>query len=654
MRKVVFWVLPALIILSSFLVEIPKSEKKIIENEDSFVFPYLSQGLTKREATAHLISRFTYGATPGMVDEVIKIGLEKWFLNQLEGNNKEDLLNEHLSKFQFLNLTNDEVSKMFPKPIQLLRMASADGIIPKDSINLIGKDETKERLKDYVASKNIHQQGELTREFVNQRIIRASYAKNQLTEVLTGFWFNHFNVSLTKPQLNLLAPAYERDVIRPNITGKFKDLLSATAHSPAMLYYLDNFISSSTIENSENKMADSRIGRYLESKIEETDSISKASIRKLKNNRRNKGLNENYARELMELHTLGVDGGYTQKDVTEAARVLSGWSIYPFEDSYAPGVRKLIEKIGDEKLSENGYVHQGDFLFAMNRHDIKAKNLLGKDFPSGNGYSEGMALLDLLAHHPSTSVFISRKLATYFVADNPPQSLVDRMAKTFREKDGDIKLVLMTMVMSKEFWSVASVRQKTKSPFEFVISVTRALHADINAPFQLFQKMERMGQKIYYFQAPTGFPDNATYWINTGSLLNRMNFGLDIAANQIRGTRCDLLQLNKNHEPENANAALITFSSILLPERNQENTIKRLSPLLTTPDFKERIFGAIDAKQKKNQPEMMTSMETDTTMMLLEEIEIKEVKNINQEENVKKMLAQVVGIIIGSPEFQRR
>jgi len=166
--------------------------------------------------------------------------------------------------------------------------------------------------------------------------------------------------------------------------------------------------------------------------------------------------------------------------------------------------------------------------------------------------------------------------------------------------------------------------------------------------------MERMGQKIYYFQAPTGFPDNATYWINTGSLLNRMNFGLDIAANQIRGTRCDLLQLNKNHEPENANAALITFSSILLPERNQENTIKRLSPLLTTPDFKERIFGAIDAKQKKNQPEMMTSMETDTTMMLLEEIEIKEVKNINQEENVKKMLAQVVGIIIGSPEFQRR
>jgi hypothetical protein len=228
------------------------------------------------------------------------------------------------------------------------------------------------------------------------------------------------------------------------------------------------------------------------------------------------------------------------------------------------------------------------------------------------------------------------------------------MAKTFREKDGDIKLVLMTMVMSKEFWSVASVRQKTKSPFEFVISVTRALNADINAPFQLFQKMERMGQKIYYFQAPTGFPDNATYWINTGSLLNRMNFGLDIAANQIRGTRCDLLQLNKNHEPENANAALITFSSILLPERNQENTIKRLSPLLTTPDFKERIFGAIDAKQKKNQPEMMTSMETDTTMMLSEEIEIKEVKNINQEENVKKMLAQVVGIIIGSPEFQRR
>ena len=472
--------------------------------------------------------------------------------------------------------------------------------------------------------------------------------------MLTGFWFNHFNVSLTKPQLNLLAPAYERDVIRPNITGKFKDLLSATAHSPAMLFYLDNFISSATIENSENKMANSRIEKYLESKIEGTDSISQASIRKLKNNRRNKGLNENYARELMELHTLGVDGGYTQNDVTEAARVLTGWSIYPFEDGYAPGVRKLIEKIGDEKLSDNGYVHQGDFFFAINRHDIKEKKVLGKTFPSGNGYSEGMALLDILAHHPSTSFFISRKLATYFVCDNPPQSLIDRMAKTFREKDGDIKSVLMTMVMSKEFWSSVSIRQKTKSPFEFVISATRALDADIIAPFQLLQKMERMGQKIYYFQAPTGFPDNAAYWINTGALLNRMNFGLDIAANQIRGTRCDLLQLNNNHEPENANAALITYSSILLPERNQENTIKRLSPLLTTPDFKEKIFGAIDTKQKSNNPEMMSSQIIDSTMMLSDEMEKIEVKITNQDMNVKKMLAQVVGIIIGSPEFQRR
>ncbi len=654
MRKIVYWILLSLIVLSSFAWSISKSEKKEIDKEDAFIFPYQSQGLSKREAAAHLISRFTYGATPGMVDEVIKTGLEKWFLNQLEGKNNEDELNAHLSNFQFLKLSNEEVSNMFPKPIQVLRMAAADGVIPKDSINLIGKDEAKDRLKDYVANKNIHQQGELTREFVNQRIIRARYANNQLLEVLTGFWFNHFNVSLTKPQLNLLAPAYERDVIRPNITGKFKDLLSATAHSPAMLFYLDNFISSATIENSENKMADSRIEKYLESKIDGTDSISQASIRKLKNNRRNKGLNENYARELMELHTLGVDGGYTQNDVTEAARVLTGWSIYPFEDGYAPGVRKLIEKIGDEKLSEKGYVHQGDFFFAINRHDIKEKIVLGKTFPSGNGYSEGMALIDMLAHHPSTSFFISRKLATYFVCDNPPQSLIDRMAKTFREKDGDIKLVLMTMVMSKEFWSTASVRQKTKSPFEFVISATRALDADIIAPFQLLQKMERMGQKIYYFQAPTGFPDNAAYWINTGALLNRMNFGLDIAANQIRGTRCDLLQLNNNHEPENANAALITYTSILLPERNQENTIKRLSPLLTTPDFKEKIFGAIDTKQTNNNPEMMSSQNIDSTMMLSDEMEKIEVKSTNQDMSVKKMLAQVVGIIIGSPEFQRR
>lgn len=644
MRKIVYWILPSLVVLSSFIFAIPTKEKKDIKSEDSFVFPYQSQGLTKREAAAHLISRFTYGATPGMVDEVVKIGLEKWFINQLEGKNNEDTLNAHLSDFQFLNLSNEETSKMFPKPIQVKRMAIADGVISKDSINLLDKDVEKERIKVYFESKHLHQQAELVRELVNQRVIRARYTSNQLSEVLTAFWFNHFNVSLTKPQLNLLAPAYERDVIRPNITGKFKDLLSATAHSPAMLYYLDNFISSSTVENSENKMADSRIGKYLESKVESTDSMSQATIRKLKNNRRNKGLNENYARELMELHTLGVDGGYTQMDVTEAARVLTGWSIYPFEDGYAPGLRKLIEKIGDEKLSENGYVHQGDFFFAINRHDIKEKKVLGKTFPSGNGYSEGIELLDLLAHHPSTSIFISKKIATYFVCDNPPKSLVDKMAKTFREKDGDIKSVLMTMVLSKEFWSTMSIRQKTKSPFEFVISATRALNTEITSASSLIKKMESMGQKIYYYQAPTGFPDNAAYWINTGALLNRMNFGLDIAANQIRGTHSDLLQLNNNHEPENANAALITYTAILLPERNQENTIKRLSPLLTTPDFKEKIAVAIETKVKVNKTEMMSS----------NEIEINEMKNINQDKNIKKMLAQVVGIIIGSPEFQRR
>ena len=654
MRKRFYWVLPFLIVFSSFILASPISENKADESENSFVFPYQSQGLSKREAAAHLISRFTYGATPGMVDEVVKTGLEKWFINQLDGKNNEDTLNAHLSDFQFLNLSNEDVSKIFPKPIQVLRMAAADGIIPKDSINLIGKDEAKERLKDYVSNKNIHQQGELTREFVNQRIVRARYANNQLSEVLTGFWFNHFNVSLTKPQLNLLAPAYERDVIRPNITGKFKDLLSATAHSPAMLYYLDNFISSSTIENSGNKFSDSRREKRIESKLNELDTTTQLLVRKLKNNRRNKGLNENYARELMELHTLGVDGGYTQTDVTEAARVLTGWSIYPFEDGYAPGIRKLVENIGDDKLTANGYVHQGDFFFAINRHDIKEKKVLGKTFPSGNGYSEGMDLLDLLAHHPSTSFFISKKLATYFVCDNPPQSLIDRMAKTFREKDGDIKSVLMTMAMSKEFWSAASVRQKTKSPFEFVISATRALNADIKAPFQLFQKMERMGQKIYYYQAPTGFPDNSAYWINTGSLLNRMNFGLDIAANQIRGTQSNLLLLNNNHEPENANAALIIYTAILLPERNQENTIIRLSPLLTTPDFKEKIAVAIETKVNVNKTEMMSSQNPDTAMMMSDEIEINEKKNINQDKNNKKMLAQVVGIIIGSPEFQRR
>ena len=410
-----------------------------------------------------------------------------------------------------------------------------------------------------------------------------------------------------------------------------------------------------SVSNTQNR---ERFQRFIERNQNSTDSATLLKVEKLKNARKNKGLNENFARELMELHTLGVDGGYTQSDVTQTARILTGWGLYPYDQRYAQGTKKLIESIGEEKLKESGFVRNGDFLFAINRHDIKEKKVLGKTYPANGGYSEGVDLLNMLAHHTSTAKFISKKLAVYFVSDNPPQSLINKMTKTFLDRDGDIKAVLITMVTAPEFWSIGAVRQKTKSPFELVVSATRALDSDIDAPFQLFLKMDKMGQKIYYYQAPTGFPDNATYWVNAGALLNRMNFGLDIASGKIRGTYTDLLKLNQYHEPENATAALITYVSILLPEREMGPTIKRLSPFLTTPGLKEKLAIATQSSSP-NQNSMIDSKKK--MMNVEDEIVSDDSLDIDFNENkmksalsIENMLAQIVGIIIGSPEFQRK
>jgi uncharacterized protein (DUF1800 family) len=526
-------------------------------------FPYKKAGLNERQAAAHLLSRFTYGIKPGDIDEVINIGLEMWFQKQLEGSVNDDTLNVLLSTYEDINLSNAEAEKKYPRNAQVLKMAIKDGSINKDSLHRDDQKEYRKKIQMYMQKNGLKPQQELFRQFINQKILRAAYTNNQLNELLTDFWFNHFNVSLTKPQSAAFIPAYERDVIRPHVTGKFQTLLLATAKSPAMLSFLDNSSSS---------------GQPV--------SMPKSGMKQSKMKQR--GLNENYARELMELHTLGVDGGYTQNDVTQAARVLTGWTITP----------------------------TGDFRFAANRHDNEEKLVLGKHFPNNGAYNEGVELLSLLAHHPSTALFISKKIATRFVSDNPPQPLVEEMAKTFIRSDGDLKKVMMTMVASPKFWSPDALRQKTKSPFELAISSVRSLNAEITQPYQLYNWMNKMGQKMYYYQAPSGFPDRGEYWINTGALLNRMNFGLALAAQRIPGIKIDLLALNHYHEPESAHAALVAYSKIMIPERSLQETINRLKPMLNDPKLADKV--------------------------------------LNPATENKTMLAQVVGVIIGSPEFQRK
>ncbi|MCW3108515.1 MAG: hypothetical protein JWQ09_3021 [Segetibacter sp.] len=631
-----------------------------IENKNansSTTFPYKQAGLTERQAAAHLLSRFTYGAKPGQIDEVVAMGLEKWFQQQLNGNIPDDELNERLNGYDALKMSNQEIVNTFAKPGQLLRMAIKDGIVDKDSINKADKAAYKGVLENYMQQKGLKPQKELFRELANQKILRAVYSNNQLQELLTDFWFNHFNVSITKNDCAEFIPSYERDVIRPNVLGKFNDLLLATAKSPAMLLYLDNFSSAGT-DTSFKMAGNGKFARRFQSQLQNRlgDSASRQVMNKLKNQKKGQGLNENYAREVMELHTLGVDGGYTQNDVTQGARVLTGWTVYPMND-YGPAnaIKKFIDKIGEERLAERGFVHDGDFLFAANRHDNGEKVVLGKTF-KGGGYEEGIQLLKMLAHHPSAAKFISRKIAVRFVSDNPPQSLVDKMTKTFTNKDGDIKQVLLTMVSSSEFWSRDAVREKTKSPFELAISSVRSLNADIILPYQLYNWIDKMGQKMYFYQAPTGFPDKGQYWINTGALLNRMNFGLALASQRIPGIKIDLLKLNRGQEPESAEAALLTYGKIILPERDLQQSVTRLTPLLHDPQLQQKVESKA-SKQPLAQQTSATSDENDE-MTIKNNMDKKQVTKkfatMETEKGNINMLSQVVGIIIGSPEFQRK
>ena len=585
------------------------------EQKAAYNFPFKKAGLTKEQAAAHLLNRFTYGATPGLVKEVASSGLEKWFAAQLSAADPDLELQQHLAPFHALQMTNTEIVNNFPKPGQVRTMAIRDGVIRR--ADNAEKKEIKQLLRKYRLEHNLHTEKELIEQVTSQKIVRAVYTKNQLQEVMTSFWFNHFNVSFDKKIGTQFMLGYERDVIRPNALGKFSDLLLATAKSPAMLIYLDNF----------NNMIAGSPG-------------AKAGVVTVAG-KKPTGVNENYAREVMELHTLGVDGGYTQSDVTEAARVLTGWTVIPF--GKIPEKNQMLKKLNSDSPAElelSGIIHDHDFLFLLNRHDQEAKTIMGKHFPAQGGYEEGVELLDMLAHHPSTAQFISKKIATRFVQDNPPDALVQRMAKTFSDEDGNIRKVLLTMVSSPEFWHKDAIREKTKSPVELIASSIRALNATITDPRPLIALCASMGEKIYYYPAPTGFPDRATYWISTGSLLARMNFGLAIAAGKVNGVKYDALRLNKNREPESASEALAVYCDLLIPQRDHSETIKRLSPLLNEPDLDKKVKEAAE-EQAAN--ENKVNDEVISTPTVSENSAMHEYN-----------LHQVIGIILGSPEFQRR
>jgi uncharacterized protein (DUF1800 family) len=452
----------------------------------------------------HALNRLGYGPRPGDVERVREMGLEKWIDLQLHPQHIDDgALRPRLAAYRTLDLSVEELVEGYEVPrevkreIQQKRAEMADASEEEMA-------RARREVMQQLAGGLQQMQGrprQVVEELQAAKIVRAVYSERQLDEVLVDFWMNHFNVFAGKGPEKFLVGAYERDVIRPRAWGKFEALLKATAQSPAMLFYLDNWLSADP--ESEPARAMRRWSAFGRRARPAPAGQAPAPGRK-------RGLNENYAREVMELHTLGVDGGYTQKDVTEVARCFTGWTIR--------GLRQ-----GDP-----------EFAFDVRIHDGKDKVVLGQRI-KGGGKDEGDQILHMLATHPATARFVSTKLARRFVADDPPAALVDRAAATFRKTGGDIRSVVATILRSPEFLSAEARSAKVKTPLEFVASAARAAGAEVQDARELARRIGEMGMPLYMQQPPTGYKDTSDAWVSTSGLLSRLNLALDLAAGRVKG-----------------------------------------------------------------------------------------------------------------------
>ena len=494
------------------------------------VFAQKQRSLTEDQRILHVLNRLGFGARPGDLDRVKSMGLDNYINQQLNPEKISDSTAENkLAELTTLNMSTAELYGQFPQPGQLLRQLQARGMLPTDAEmkseapknnqtqppgNPLDNEKNREAIEKYYRDNGLQRPQRIIAELQASRILRAVYSERQLQEVMVDFWTNHFNVFANKGADRWLLTAYDRDTIRPFAMAKFSELLEATAKSPAMLFYLDNFQSVSP---------DAGGGR----------------LRPQQQQRR--GINENYARELMELHTLGVDGGYTQKDVQEVARCFTGWTIFQPRGG-AAAIAAIMPRDGERNARRDDAMRRtaGTFFFNQRAHDDGEKLVLGHKIPSGGGMKDGLMVLDILAHHPSTAKFIATKLVRHFVSDNPPPALVDRVAATYKKSDGDIREMLKTIFFSKEFNSPEAYRVKIKRPFELVVSAIRTLGADTNGGPGTHQWIARMGEPLYGFQTPNGYSDAAESWVNTGGLLERMNFGLALAGNRVQGTKVNL------------------------------------------------------------------------------------------------------------------
>ncbi|MDX2127802.1 MAG: DUF1800 domain-containing protein [Chloroherpetonaceae bacterium] len=654
-------------------------------------FPYQKAGITEREAAAHLLSRFTFGVRKNEVDEVLKIGLDQWFEAQMNPKSEPKGLDSVLSEMKSLSLEVDEIAVQYVQLGKLLREAYKKGILKEEDVAQIDRKKLREKLIPFAKENGYKLETELLEELSAQKLFRAVYSNNQLHEVLTDFWFNHFNVSYTKGQARGYVYHYEREAIRPFVLKDFQSMLFATAKHPAMLLYLDNAQSlapdcAETLmmykvneirRNPRMKAFLPQIEAGLENQRRFQEELEAKLPEIVKNNRPRRGINENYARELMELHTLGVDGGYSQKDVVEVARALTGWTLYPL-GKRAEQIERRIER------GKNvGFVRDGNFLFRSDTHDAGEKVILGKKFEKGGGLEEGEAVLTMLAHHPSTAKHIAKKLAIRFISDNPSEETILALSKSFEKNNGNLKELTRAILLTDEFWAEAKKKSKIKSPFEYAVSAIRGSGAELKNPIPTLRWIAQMGQQIYAYSAPTGFPDRAEAWVNSGSLINRMNFATNLTRAKIRGVSLDYETFTEGKEPESLEAALRQYAEVLLPSRKTEETIKLLIPILSRPDFEEKLKNYSEeipkpVKSMQVADSMSSSGEISDEMRefaLIEKINADDESQTLEVQKKKAMekknkkprgeskpimnstyeeTARILALIIGSPEFQRR
>jgi len=534
--------------------------------------------LSQKQKTLHLLNRLTFGSTREDVARLRKSGIRKYIEEQLDPEALDDSRCEkELQSYGTLRLSSFELYKAYPPPEFVFKKGKGKSLGA-------GEDQVK-ALNQKIQV--IHQ------ELSEAKLVRMVESRRQLLEVMDDFWFNHFNVSFQKNRAKWLLTSYERDVIRPNALGKFPDLLKAVAHSPAMLEYLDN--AQSVVDA--RYVPEGDMGMYPRNVVREM--APEGAKGKYK-----KGLNENYARELMELHTLGVEGGYSQKDLVEVARVLTGWGFTGPQ----------------EYLNGKAEAHQVfQFKFRASQHDKGTKTVMGQTYGPDDGEKEGDDLLDFLSRQPATARFISQKLCRKFVGDDPPSELVDRVARRFLATGGDIKETLRTIFKSPEFLAPDAYRAKVKTPLEFVVSALRATGAHLEDPSKVARTIGNMGEPLYLCEPPTGYPDTAKAWVSSSALLNRLNFGMS------------LLRQNPND-----------------PDSPYSVDLLKLSPRLSSDDGKiilQDLFRAfLGGDVSKGAREALYKRLGDPAVS----------HAVLDDRHKRYEAVQLGALVLGSPDFQRR